>query len=145
MEERLERVKSQMLNSEYTFPLLRDYLMNRGEVRASFKYYNGPNQWQKRFYQEEHVFLTDRAIVIACLYNNGKMTIVSVLLSEIARIERDYDFASKDSKNLVLANVTIRLKRTLKKKDPDELVFRRPLPEEQGDPQGYEELVALLD
>jgi hypothetical protein len=145
MEEILQRLKSEMFNGEFTFPPLQEYLLTRGEVRASFKYYNGPNQWQKRFYQEEHVILTDRAIVIACLYANGKMTIRTILLDEISRIERDYDFAGKNSKELILANVTILLKRTLKKKDPDELVFKRPDPAEQGDPVNYEKLIALLD
>lgn len=145
MEQELQQMESQMYNGQYTFPPLKEYLLSRGVVRAGFKYYNGPNQWQQRFYQEEHVFLTDRSLVVACLWENGKMTLRTIMLDEIARIEREYDFASKDSKELVLANVTIRLKRTLKEKNPDQLVFKRPVPEEQGDPVGFEKLIALLD
>jgi hypothetical protein len=145
MEEQLQQIKATLLNSEHTFPHLQELLVRSGELRAWFKYYNGPNQWVKRFYQEENVFLMDKVIIVACLYANGKLTLRSIKLDEISRIERDYDFASKNSKDLVLSNVTILLKRTINKKNPDALVFKRPLAEEQGDPKGFEKLTDLLD
>jgi len=145
MDDQLQQIKATILNSEHTFPPVQKLLLRYGELRAWFKYYNGPNQWVKRFYQEENVFLMDKFLIISRHYANGKLTLFSVKLDEISRIERDYDFASKDSKDLILSNVTILLKRTLREKRPDALVFKRPLPEEQGDPQGFERLAELLD
>jgi hypothetical protein len=145
MEEKLQQIKAKLLNSGHTFPPLQELLLHSGELRAWFKYYNGPNQWVKRFYQEENVFLTDKVIVVARLYANGRLNLFTVKLDEISRIERDYDFAAKDSKDLILSYVSIVLKRTIREKNPDALVFKRPLVDEQGDPEGFEKFSSLLD
>jgi hypothetical protein len=145
MEEKLQQIKAKLFNSDHTFPPLRDLLLRSGELRAWFKHYNGPNQWVKRFYQEENVFLMDKVLIVACLFANGKISLHTFKLDEISRIERDYDFAAKGSKDLILANATITFKRTVDRKRPDALVFLRPRVEEQGDPEGFEKLMDLLN
>jgi hypothetical protein len=119
--------------------------MRYGELKAWFKYYHGPNQWVQRFYMEEHAFLLDQIIMVACLYNNGKLALRSYQLEEISRIERLYEFADSSEQSLRLAGVEITFKRTRDKKHPDMLTFARPLPEEQGDPEGFELFMEMLD
>ncbi|MDD3365426.1 MAG: hypothetical protein PHZ03_10630 [Syntrophomonas sp.] len=145
MEEQLQLIESQLYKSEVTFPPLRERLLRSGELRAWFKYYHGANQWAERYYMEEHVFLMSHVLIVACLFTNGKMTISTFKLEEISRIERSYDFEDKTAKKLILSGATITLKRTRDKKHPDILLFKRPLPEEQGDPEGFEKLMDILD
>lgn len=145
MEEQLKLIEAQLYRSETNFPPLRERLLHSGEIRAWFKYYHGPNQWVQRYYMEEHVFLMTNVLIVACLYNNGKMTLRTFKLNEISRIERDYDFADKTAQKLILAGVTITFKRTRDKKHPDVLYIKRPVPEEHGDPEGFEKLMNLLD
>lgn len=145
MEEQLKLIEPQLYKSETNFPPLRERLLHSGELRAWFKYYHGPNQWQERYYMEEHVFLTDRILMVACLFANGKMTLRTFKLEEISRIERTYDFEDKNATELVLSEASITFKRTRDKKHPDILFFKRPLPAEQGDPEGFDKLIDLLD
>ena len=145
MEEKLQQIKASILNSEHTFPPLQELLLHSGELQAWFKSYSGPNPWSKRFYQEEQLFLTPKTIIVACFYADGRLALRSIRLDEISRIERDYGFAAKDSKDLVLAKVTILLKRTIKEKRPDALEIKRPLVEEQCDPESFDRFMALLD
>lgn len=145
MEALLEKIRPTLHRSETNFPIIRNRLSRYGELKAWFKYYHGPNQWVQRFYMEEHAFLLDGMIMVACLYGNGKLLLRTYKLDEISRIERLYEFADKDEQHLVLAAVDIVFKRTRDKKHPDMLTFARPLPEEQGDPEGFEAFMELLD
>ncbi|MDD4172318.1 MAG: hypothetical protein PHQ94_08775 [Syntrophomonas sp.] len=145
MEGQLELIKGQLYKSETNFPPLRDRLLRSGELRAWFKYYNGPNQWIQRYYMEEHVYLMSHVIIAACLFRSGKMLLTSYKLEEISRVEREYDFEDKTEQKLILSGATITFKRTRDKKAPDVLVFKRPLPEEQGDPVGFEKFMDFLD
>jgi hypothetical protein len=145
MEEQLKIIETKLYKGETNFPPLRERLQRSGELRAWFKYYHGANQWAQRYYLEEHVFLTDRVLIVACLFTNGKMTLHSFKLDEISRITRNYDFEDKTNAKLILSEAVITFKRTRDKKHPDILSFKRPLPEEQGDPLGFEELINLLD
>ena len=145
MEEQLALIQSKLHKSETSFPILRDQLMRCGELRAWFKYYHGPNQWAQRYYMEEHLFLTKKNLLIACIYTSGKVTLRSFKLDEISRIERNYDFADKANDKLVLASVEIIFKRTRDKKHLDAIQIARPLPEEDGDPEGFERFMDLLD
>ena len=145
MEKQLQEIESKLYRSETNFPPLRERLLRSGELRAWFKYYNGPNQWAQRYYMEEHIFLMSRVLIIACLFTSGKMILRTFNLDEISRIERTYDFENKTAQRLVISEAEITFKRTRDKKHPDILLFKRPLPEEQGDPEGFEKLMDLLD
>lgn len=85
-----------------------------------------------------------QVIIVACLYRNGKLLLNSFKLEEISRIQREYDFEDQTEQKLILSCVTITFKRTVDKKNPDVLIYKRPLPEEQGDPIGFEKFVELL-
>jgi hypothetical protein len=145
MEEQLQQIEAQLYRSETNFPPLRERLLRSGELRAWFKYYHGSNQWVQRYSMEEHVYLMNNVLIVAYLFTSGKMTIRSIGLDEISKIDRDYDFADKTAQKLILAGATITFKRTVNKKRPDALVFKRPIPEEQGDPEGFERFMDLLD
>jgi hypothetical protein len=145
MEALFEKIRPTLYRSETNFPVIQNRLQRYGEPKAWFKYYHGPNQWVQRFYMEEHAFLFDQIIVVACLYNSGKLALRSYRLDEISRIERLYDFADKTEQSLVLTAVEITFKRTRDKKHPDMLSFARPLPEEDGDPDGFEVFMDMLD
>lgn len=145
MEEQLERIKAQLYRSETNFPPLLERLQHGGELRAWFKYYHGPNQWVQRYYQEEHVYLMSSVLIVACLFNNGKMIIRTYKLDEISKIEREYCFEDNTNQILILSGAAITFKRVTDKKRPDMLIFNRPVPEEQGDPEGFERLMNLLD
>jgi len=145
MEALLEKIRPTLYRSDTNFPVIKDRLTRSGDLKAWFKYYHGPNQWVQRFYMEEHAFLLDEMIMVACLYNNGKLALRSYKLEEISKIERLYDFIDKDEQKLVLSAIEITFKRTRDKKHPDMLSFSRPLPEEQGDPEGFEAFMELLD
>ena len=144
MEGKLDIIEKQLYRGETNFPPLRDLLLRSGELRAWFKYYNGPNQWAQRYYMEEHVYLTDQVIIVACLYRDGRMQLNTFKLEEISRVQREYAFEDKSEQKLILASATITLKRSIDKKHPDVLVYKRPLPEEQGDPAGFENFMSLL-
>lgn len=145
MEEQLKQIEAQLYRSETNFPPLRERLLRSGELRAWFKYYHGPNQWVQRYYMEEHVFLMSNLLIVACLYTSGKMTIRTFALDEISKIDRDYDFEDKTAQKLIISGATITFKRNLDKKHPDALFFKRPISEEQGDPEGFERLMDLLN
>jgi hypothetical protein len=145
MEEQLQQIEAQLYRSETNFPPLRERLLKSGELRAWFKYYHGPNQWVRRYYMEEHVYLMSNVLIVACLLTSGQMIIRTIGLDEISRIDREYDFADKTAQKLILAGATITLKRTVDKKHPDVLTFKRPIPEEQGDPEGFEKFMDLID
>ncbi len=87
----------------------------------------------------------NQVIIVACLYRNGKMLLNSFKLDEISRIQREYDFEDKTEEKLILSCATITFKRTIDKKNPDVLIYKRPLPEEQGNPVGFEKFMGLLD
>ncbi len=145
MEEQLQQIKDQLYKSETNFPPLRERLQHCGELRAWFKYYHGPNQWVQRYYQEEHVYLMSHVLIAACLFNNGKMLLRTYKLDDMARIEREYSFADNTNQQLVLSKAAITFKTIGEKKRPEILIFQRPVPEEQGDPEGFEQLINLLD
>jgi len=145
LEEQLQQIKGQLYRSETNFPPLRERLLHAGELRAWFKYYHGPNQWAQRYYMEEHVYLMSNHIIVACLFNSGKMILRTWKLDEISKIEREYDFEDKTAQRLILTGATIAFKRPLDKKHLDNLIFKRPVPEEEGDPAGFDKFMDLLD
>lgn len=145
MEEQLKQIEAKLYRSETNYPPLRERLLRSGELRAWFKYYHGPNQWVQRYYMEEHIFLMSNVLIVACLYTSGKMTLRTFKLDEISKIERDYDFEDKTAQKLILAGATIYFKRTGEKKRLETLFIKRPVPEEQGDPEGFETLMNMLD
>jgi len=145
MEEQLQQIKEKLYRSETNFPPLRERLLRSGELRAWFKYYHGPNQWAERYYMEELVFLMSNLLIVACPFASGKMLIRTYYLEEISKIEREYDFEDKTAQKLVLSTVTITFKRNVDKKRPYILLFKRPLPEEQGDPEGFDRVMNILD
>ncbi len=145
MNEKLQDIEAKLYMSELTFPLLREQLLRHGEIRAWYRYYRGGNQWAKKFYREENVFLVDQVIIWHQTAENGQMRIHTLKLDEIAKIERAYDFENKHSQKLVLSEVTTTLRVMDKKSKPDVVVFKRPLAEEQGDAEGFEQFMAMLD
>lgn len=145
MTEQLEAIQSQLYMSELTFPLLKERLLRHGEIKAWYRYYRGGNQWAKKFFKEENVFLVDQVIIWQQTAENGEMNIFSLRLNEISKIQRAYAFENKHSKKLVLSEVTGTLRTMDKKSKPEVVVFKRPLAEEEGDAAGFEEFIALLD
>lgn len=145
MSEKLQEIEAQLYMSELTFPLLREQLLRHGEIRAWYRYYRGGNQWAKKFYREENVFLVDQVIIWHQTAENGEINIFSIKLNEFSKIQRSYTFESKHSQKLVLSEVTATLRTMDKKSRPDVVVFKRPLAEEEGDAAGFEEFMTLLD
>ena len=145
MNEKLQVIEAQLYMSELTFPLLREQLLRHGEIQAWYRYYRGGNQWAKKFFKEENVFLVNQCIIWQQIAENGTMNIFSLKLNEITKIQRSYAYENKHSEKLVLSEVTATLRTMDKKSKPDVVVFKRPLPEEQGDAEGFEQFIALLD
>lgn len=145
MTETLRLIEAQMYKSEITFSILRDHLQLAGELKAWYRYYRGGNQWAKKFFKEENVFLMSSSIIWCQIAEDGQMRIHSIKPEEFAKIERFYAFESKNSPKLVLSEVTATLRVVDKKGRPELLIFKRPLLEEQGDIAGYEHFMELME
>lgn len=145
MEEQLKVIEAKLLKSESHFPVVRDYLLRRGGFRAWFLYYEGANQWTKRFYEQQLFFLLNKELLSVGIYPDGKMALTSYKLEEFSRIQRDYECAAKDAQQVVLSSVTLTLRRSSLKDRTEMLIFKRPLESEKGDPKGFDRLTELLD
>ncbi len=144
MEEQLRLVEAKLIQNESHFPPLRDYLLKKGGFREWFIYYRGVNQWNKRFYEQQLFFLLDTELLSVGIYPDGKMQFTGYKLDDFSRIQRDYEFADEDSTQMILGGITINLKTSSLKNRPEMLAFKRPLENEQGDPEGFERLMNLL-
>ncbi|PKM78110.1 MAG: hypothetical protein CVU90_03540 [Firmicutes bacterium HGW-Firmicutes-15] len=144
MQEQLQLIESQLYKSELTFPPLRDLLLRSGELRAWYKYYRGYNQWVGKHYTEENVFLMSHVLIWNQISENGRMTIYSFDLNEIAKIERAYAFEDKTLQKLVLSEATITFKGMKDGRTRDFVVLKRPLPAEMGNAEGFDKLLDLL-
>ncbi len=145
MEEQLKVIEAKLLKSESHFPVLRDYLLRKGGFQAWFLYYEGANQWTKRFYEQQLFFLLNKELLSVGIYPDGKMALTSYKLEEFSRIQRDYEYADKDAQQVVLSSVTLTLRRSSLKDRTEMLIFKRPLEVEKGDPEGFDRLTELLD
>lgn len=132
------------MQSESHFPPLRDYLLKNGGLREWFFYYQGVNQWNKRFYEQQLFMLLDKELLSVGIYPDGKMQFTSYKLDDFSRIQRDYDYTDDSSTQMILSGITINLKTSSLKNRPEALAFKRPLESEQGDPEGFERLMNLL-
>ncbi|MDD2511235.1 MAG: hypothetical protein PHP26_07430 [Syntrophomonas sp.] len=145
MIENWQSITEQIYKNELTFPHLQERLQRGGELRAWYKYYRGGNQWAGKHFMEENVFLMEKVLVWMQIAEDGKMGIYSFKLDDISKIDRSYTFADKSQEKLVLSQATITFKTMKDNRKRDTLVFKRPLPAEQGDVEGFEQLIALLD
>lgn len=146
MEEQLKLIESQLYKSELTFPLLKERLLANGEIRAWYKFYRGGNEWAQKFFKEETVFLMSDILLWVRISEDGQMGIHSFKLSKMTKSDRQYTFLNKKNKNeLVLSEVKLTLSTINEKEKPDSLFLKRPRPEENGDPEGFENLAHLLD
>ncbi|MEQ8200658.1 MAG: hypothetical protein ABRQ24_04460 [Syntrophomonadaceae bacterium] len=137
-------IESRLLMSDNHWPLLRDYMLKSGGFREWFLYYQGVNQWTKRFYEQQLFFLMAKELLSVGIYPDGKMQLIGYKLDEIARVMRDYEYADKECTGMILSGVTIMLKTSSLKNRPEMLSFKRPLESENGDPEGFERLMNLL-
>jgi len=144
LDEQLLSIESKLLFKESHFPRLREYLLNAGGLREWFIYYQGANQWNKRFYEQQLFLLLGQELLSAGIYPDGKMQLTGYRLDEVARVQRDFDYDENDPTQLVLCGATIHLKHSSLKNRPEALAFKRPLASEQGDPEGFERLMSLL-
>lgn len=145
MEDQLQVVEAKLIKSASHFPVVRDFLLRKGGFRAWFLYYEGVNQWTKRFYDQQLFFLLDKELLSIGIYPDGKMALTSYKLDDFSLIQRDYEYADKDTQEMILSGVTITLKRSGLKNRPELLVFKRPLESEKGDPVGFDSFMELLD
>lgn len=146
MEEQLQLIESQLYKSEMTFPFIRERLLAHGEIRAWYRLYRGGNEWAQKFFKEETVFLMDDALIWVRISEDGQMGIHSFKLSKMTKSDRQYKFPGKKIKNeLVLAEVRLTLSTINEKEKPDFLLLKRPIAEENGDPEGFEKLANLLN
>lgn len=146
MEEQLKLIESQLYKSELTFPWLKERLRAYGEIRAWYRFYREANQWARKFFKEEYFFLMTDVILWVKIADDGLLGIHTYRLNEITKSFRSYDFADKKAKDaLVISEVTLSFTAMQDKTRRDELLLRRPNPEENGDDAGFEELVHLLD
>ena len=146
MEEQLKLIESQLYKSEMTFPFLKERLMAHGEIKAWYRFYRGGNEWAQKFYKEETVFLMSDVLLWVRISEDGQMGIHSFKLSEMTKCDRHYKFLNKKIKDkLVLSEVKLTLSTLNEKEKQDFLLLKRPRPEENGDPEGFETLVHLLN
>ncbi|MEQ8174014.1 MAG: hypothetical protein ABRQ26_03010 [Syntrophomonadaceae bacterium] len=146
MEEQLKLIESQLYKSELTFPWLKERLLTYGEIRAWYRFYREANQWAKKFFKEEYYFLMTDVILWVKIADDGQLGIHTYPLDEIAKSFRSYGFADKKSKDaLVISELTVSFTAMKEKQVRDELVLKRPIPEENGDVEGFEKLVHLLE
>jgi len=145
MEETLKAIESNLYKSELTFPFLRERLLAAGEIRAWYRYYRGGNQWAKQFFKEENIFLMEKVIIWNRISEDGQMSIHSFRLDEIAKVERSYAFPGKNKEKLVLSQVIVTFNAMREKQQRDDLLFKRPKIEEDGDVEGFEKFASLLD
>lgn len=146
MEEQLKQIESQLYKSELTFPSLKERLLAHGEIRAWYRFYRGGNEWAQKFFKEETVFLMNEVIIWVRISEDGQMGIHCFKLDEITKSDRNYTFPSRKSKDaLVLSEVKLTLTAMKEKNQQDFLLLKRPRPEENGDVEGFETLVHLLN
>lgn len=145
MSEQLRLIEAGLYKSEITFPPLKERLLQSGELRAWYKYYRGGNQWAGKFFFEENVFLMSKVLIWNQIAEDGTMSIHSFVLDDIEKITRNYLFEDKSMQKLVLTEAIITLKTMKDKNKRDILVCKRPQQAEQGDVEGFEKLMALLD
>lgn len=145
MDEQLELIKSGLFKSELTFEPLKEKLLQSGEIKVWYKYYRGFNPWGQKFGMDENVYLLENIILVSQIYENGEMRIFTYKLDDIASIEREYSFEDKKKTKLHLSAIifTMRGMKTARKREI--LTFKRPVPEEMGDAEGFEKFCALLD
>ncbi len=141
----MQFVEAKIMKSASHFPVVRDYLLRKGGFRAWFLYYEGVNQWVKRFYEQQMFFLLDTELLSVGIYPDGKMALTSYKLNEFSRIQREYEYAGKDAQEMILGGVTITLSRTSLKDRTEFLMFKRPLESEKGDPIGFDRMMDFLD
>jgi len=140
----LRLIESGMQLNESQWLPIRDYLLRSGEIKAWFLYYQGANQWTKRFYDKQWFFLLEKELLSVGLYADGNIELTSYKPDEFARIVRSFGYADKERTKMVLAQVSILLKHSSLKNRPESLDFKRPSELDQGDPEGYERLMNLL-
>jgi len=144
LEDQIQLIESGLQLSPNQWPPLRDYLLKSGEIKAWFLYYQGANQWTKRFYDKQWFFLLERELLSVGLYTEGNMELTSYKLDEFARVVRTYGYADKECSQMILSGVSILLKHSSLKNRPEILDFKRPAESDQGDQEGFERLVSLL-
>ncbi len=147
MSEKWQTIAEKIYKSELTFPHLQERLQRSGELKAWYKYYRGGNQWAGKHFTEESVFLMEKVLIWVQIAEDGKMGIYSFKLNEITKVDRIYSFADKSQDALILSQavVTFKAMKDKNKRERETLLFKRPIPEEEGDAEGFERLVALLD
>lgn len=146
MEEQLKLIESQLYKSEMTFPFIKERLLAHGEIRAWYRFYRGGNEWAQRFFKEETVFLMSDTLLWVRISEDGQMGLHSFKLNQITKSDRHYKFPHKKNKTeLVLSEVKLTLSTINEKEKQDFLLLKRPLAEENGDPEGFENLVHLLN
>ncbi|MDD2619466.1 MAG: hypothetical protein PHC92_02170 [Syntrophomonadaceae bacterium] len=145
MTEQLKLIETQLYKSEITFPIIRERLLLAGELKAWYRWYRGGNQWAKKFFREENVFLMTSSIIWCQIDDDGQIRIHQIKPDEFAKIEHSYEFESKNSQKLILTEVLATLRVLDEKRKTDVLVFKRPLLEEQGDAEGFERFMEMFD
>lgn len=145
MEEQFELIKAGLFKSDLTFEPLKEKLLQSGEIRAWYKYYRGHNPWAQKFGTDENVYLTDKAIIVSQIYDNGEMRIYTYKLDDISNITREYSLVDKKKNAIHLSAIifTFRGMKTARRRDI--LTLSRPVKEEMGDSEGFEKFCALID
>ncbi len=146
MEEMLKLVESQLYKSELTFSFLKERLEAAGEIRAWYRWYRGGNQWANKFFAEENIFLMNKVIIWTRISEDGQMGIHTFKLDEIAKVDREYVFPDKKNhEQLLLSQVLITFNAMQEKNKRDDLLLKRPKPEENGDVEGFLNFSRLLE
>ena len=145
MEKQLELIKEHLFKSELTFEPLKEKLLLSGEIKAWYKYYRGHNPWAQKFGTDENVYLTDRAIIVSQIYDNGEMRIYTYKLDDISNITREYSLADKKKTAIHLSAIVLTFRGMKTARRRDILTLNRPVKEEMGDAEGFEKFCAFLD
>ncbi len=145
MEEKLQLIESGLYKSEVTFPPLRERLLNSGELKAWYRYYRGGNRWAEKHFMEESIFLMSQLLIWNRISEEGNVSIYTFRLDDIHTIDRSYVFKDKTSQELILSEATITFRTMKNQKLHETLVFKRPLPGELGDVEGFNNLISLLE